>query len=104
MLNKLAAIIRKDTTLRFEGRSELLFFLILPIIFTYLIGGGFADMGDNRTNVPVVNEDGGARAEAFLAALAASDTIEPPWSSSPPASAPACRPTKSWPARRARSC
>ena len=77
MLNKLAAIIRKDTTLRFEGRSELLFFLILPIIFTYLIGGGFADMGDNRTNVPVVNEDGGARAEAFLAALAASDTIEP---------------------------
>ena len=77
MLNKLTAIIRKDTTLRFEGRSELLFFLILPIIFTYLIGGGFADTGDNRTNVPVVNEDGGARAEAFLAALAASDTIEP---------------------------
>ena len=77
MLNKLAAIIRKDITLRFEGRAELLFFLILPIIFTYLIGGGFADMGDNRTNVPVVNEDGGARAEAFLAALAASDTIEP---------------------------
>ena len=77
MLNKLAAIIRKDITLRFEGRAELLFFLILPIIFTYLIGGGFADMGDDRTSVPVINEDGGARAEAFLAALAASDTIEP---------------------------
>ena len=77
MLNKLAAIIRKDTTLRFEGRAELLFFLILPIIFTYIVGGGFADVGDNRTTVPVVNEDGGARAEAFLAALAASDTIEP---------------------------
>lgn len=77
MLNKLAAIIRKDTVLRFEGRTEILFFLILPIVFTYLIGGGFADAGDNRTNVPVVNEDGGARAEAFLTALAASDTIEP---------------------------
>jgi len=77
MLNKLAAIIRKDTTLRFEGRAELLFFLILPIVFTYIVGGGFADVGDNRTTVPVVNEDGGARAEAFLAALAASDTIEP---------------------------
>ncbi len=77
MLNKLAAIIRKDTVLRFEGRAELLFFLILPIVFTYIVGGGFADAGDNRTNVPVVNEDGGARAEAFLTALAASDTIEP---------------------------
>lgn len=78
MINKLAAIIRKDTILRFEGRSEILFFLVLPLIFTYLIGGGVPGAsGDSRIYVPVVNEDGGERAEAFLTALAASDTIQP---------------------------
>ena len=78
MLNKLAAIILKDTKLRFEGRSELLFFLVLPLIFTYLLGGGVPGTdGDNRIYVPVVDEDGGERAAAFLAALAASETIRP---------------------------
>jgi ABC-2 type transport system permease protein len=80
MFNKLAAIIRKDTILRFEGRSELLFFLILPIVFTYIIGGGMSTGGpgdDPRVVVPVVNEDGGQRADAFLTALAGSDAIRP---------------------------
>jgi ABC-2 type transport system permease protein len=78
MLNKLAAIIRKDTNLRFEARSELLFFLVLPLVFTFLLGGGSpgAD-GDNRALIPVVDEDGGERAAAFLAALAESETIRP---------------------------
>ncbi len=78
MLNKIAAIIRKDTILRFEGRSEILFFLVLPIIFTYLLGGGVPGTdGDNRIYVPIVDEDGGERAAAFLSALATSDTIRP---------------------------
>lgn len=78
MLNKLAAMIRKDTILRFEGRSEILFFLVLPIVFTYLLGAGVPGTGgDSRIYVPVVNEDGGERAEAFLTALSASETIQP---------------------------
>ena len=78
MLNKLAAIIRKDTILRFEGGVELLFFLILPIVFTYLLSSGIPGTdGDNRLYVPVVNEDGGDRAAAFLSALSRSETIRP---------------------------
>jgi ABC-2 type transport system permease protein len=80
MFNKLTAIIRKDTTLRFEGRSELLFFLILPLIFTFLIGGGLPAAGgggDNRLLVPVADEDGSERSAALLAALAAGDVVRP---------------------------
>lgn len=78
MLNRLAAIIRKDSILRFEGRSEILFFLVLPLIFTYLLGSGVPGTdGDNRVYVPVVDEDGGALAASFLSALAESGTIRP---------------------------
>lgn len=78
MINKLSAIIRKDTILRFEGRTEILFFLVLPLVFTYILGGGAqAADNDDRIYVPVVNEDGGERAAAFLAALGESDTIRP---------------------------
>ncbi|CUS05955.1 putative ABC transporter permease protein [Candidatus Promineifilum breve] len=80
MFNKLIAIFRKDTILRFEGWSELLFFLILPIIFTFIIGGGLSSGGpgeDNREVVPVVDEDGGPAAADLVAALAASETIRP---------------------------
>lgn len=77
MFNKLAAIIRKDTILRFEGRVEILFFLVLPIVFTYIVGGGTQAADDDRVYVPIVNEDGSERAAAFLAALGESDVIRP---------------------------
>lgn len=80
MFNKLAAIFRKDTILRFESRSELLFYLILPIIFTFIIGGGLSSGGpgeDNRPVVPVVDEDGSPAAADLVAALAASKAIRP---------------------------
>ena len=35
-MRKLLAIIRKDTLNRFSGPSELLFFIALPIVFTFL--------------------------------------------------------------------
>ena len=80
MFNKLTAIIRKDTALRFEGRAELLFFLILPLIFTFLVGGGLPAAGgggDNRLLMPVVDEDGSARSAALLTTLAAGDVARP---------------------------
>ena len=60
MFNRLSAIIRKDFLLRFEGRSELLFFLVLPVVFTLIIGGGLPAAGpgeDTRVVLPVVDQD-----------------------------------------------
>jgi ABC-2 type transport system permease protein len=78
MLQRVAAIIQKDTILRFSSRTELLFFLILPVIFTALLGGGvnFGDGdGDSRLRVPVVIEDSGPAAPTLLDALSDSDTV-----------------------------
>lgn len=78
MLNKLIAIMRKDTILRFQSRSELLFFLVLPIIFTVIVSRSIPNSAaDSRVVLPVVDEDGGARAAALLAELAKSGTVRP---------------------------
>ena len=78
MLNKLIAIMRKDTMIRFQSRSELLFFLVLPIIFTVIVSRSIPNSAaDSRVVLPVVDEDGGAQAAALLAELAKSDTVRP---------------------------
>lgn len=78
MLNKLIAIMRKDTMIRFQSRSELLFFLVLPIVFTVIVGRSISsDVSDSRVVLPVVDRDGGAQAAALLAELAKSDTVRP---------------------------
>ena len=78
MLNNLIAIMRKDTILRFQSRSELLFFLVLPIIFTVIVSRSIPNSAaDSRVVLPVVDEDGGARAVALLAELAKSGTVRP---------------------------
>lgn len=78
MLNKLIAIMRKDTILRFQSRSELLFFLVLPIIFTVIVSRSIPNSAaDSRVVLPVVDEDGGAQAAALLAELAKSGTVRP---------------------------
>jgi len=38
-MKKIFAIAWKDTIIRFASSSELLFFIVLPIIFTFLIAG-----------------------------------------------------------------
>lgn len=78
MLNKLIAIMRKDTILRFQSRSELLFFLVLPIIFTVIVSKSIPNSAaDSRVVLPVVDGDGGAQAAALLAELAKSGTVRP---------------------------
>lgn len=78
MFNKIKAIIIKDTRVRFSSRSELLFFLILPVIFTFILGGGGAmGGGDSRVRLPVVDLDQSGQSAAFLEALSQSVTVRP---------------------------
>jgi len=80
MFNRLSAIIRKDFLLRFEGRSELLFFLVLPVVFTLIIGGGLPAAGpgeDTRVVLPVVDQDATPGTAALTEALTAGAVVRP---------------------------
>ena len=56
-MRQIIAIAWKDTRLRFSSRSELLFFIILPVVFTLILSGGLAKMGQNDDRVPVLVVD-----------------------------------------------
>jgi ABC-2 type transport system permease protein len=56
-MKKIFAIAWKDAIVRFASKSEWLFFLILPITFTFLIAGGVpSGEEDNRIRLLVVDE------------------------------------------------
>ena len=79
MFSKITAIAWKDTIIRFSSKSELLFFLILPIVFTFLLGGAFGGPGtenqDNRIVLLVVDEDQSDLSQTLLTSLRASEAI-----------------------------
>jgi ABC-2 type transport system permease protein len=77
-MRKIVAIAWKDALVRFASRSELLFFLVLPIVFTFLIGGGLggSQPDDPRLPVRVVDEDASDLSAQLLAALAGSATVQ----------------------------
>ena len=77
-MQKIIALAWKDIKIRFSGKTELLFFLILPLVFTLLlsgilIGGG----GSNKIAIVVVDEDQSALSGELVRLLAASDTVAP---------------------------
>ncbi len=76
-MRRIAAIIRKDIALRFSSRSEWLFFLILPIVFTVVLAGGTAAPTDSRIRLAVVDQAGSALSEELLAALEQSEAVRP---------------------------
>lgn len=76
MLSKQLAIIRRDFIQRFSSRSELLFFLVLPLIFTTILSGSLGGgSGDDRVAFAAVVEDESAAASALLTELERSTTV-----------------------------
>ncbi len=56
-MKKILAIAWKDAIIKFSSKSEWLFFLILPIAFTFLIAGGVpSGADDDRIRLLVVDE------------------------------------------------
>lgn len=74
---KILAIMWKDFILRFSDRAELLFFLVLPMAFIFLLSGGSPDGATAAIPVLVVDEDGSRLSEEFYLALSGSDVIKP---------------------------
>ena len=76
-MRQILAIAWKDTLVRFSSRSELLFFIILPIIFTLALSGAITKLsqGDDRPAVLVTDQDNSALSAELADALGQSDTI-----------------------------
>jgi ABC-2 type transport system permease protein len=78
MLKKVLAIIRKDILLRFSSKAELVYFLILPLFFTFLLAGGTpSGEEDNRIRLLVADQSGTPLSAQLIAALQASKTVRP---------------------------
>ncbi|MDP1544599.1 MAG: ABC transporter permease [Anaerolineales bacterium] len=77
-MKKLFAIAWKDAIIRFASSSELLFFIILPIIFTFLLAGGTPSGNeDNRIRLVVVDQADTSISREIFAELEKSTAVRP---------------------------
>ncbi len=77
-MQKLLAIFWKDARIRFSSPSELIFFIILPLIFTFLLAGGTpSGEEDPRIRLVVVDEAQSALSAEIFSALEKSTAIRP---------------------------
>ena len=77
-MKKILNIFWKDTILRFSSKSEMLFFLILPIVFTFILAGGTGFQNvDNRIRLLVVDQAQSTLSRQIIAELDRSETVRP---------------------------
>jgi ABC-2 type transport system permease protein len=77
-MKKVFAIAWKDALVRFSGFSELIFFIILPVIFTFLLAGGTPGGDqDPRMRLLVVDEAKTSISTRIIAELENSSAIFP---------------------------
>lgn len=74
---KILTIIWKDSRLRFASASELLFFLILPIVFTFILAGATGAPDDARIRLLVADEAGSPLSRRLIAELSESESVQP---------------------------
>ncbi|CAG0934482.1 Linearmycin resistance permease protein LnrN [Thermoflexales bacterium] len=77
-MSKLLAIAWNHIRIEFEDRSTIVFFLILPLLFTVIVGSALSGDnagGDTRPVVAVADLDRSAFAQEFLAALQGSKNL-----------------------------
>ena len=77
-MKKILAIAWKDAIIRFASSSELLFFIILPLVFTFLLAGG-TPSGDEdpRIGLLVVDEAKTSVSEQIIQELENSTAVRP---------------------------
>ena len=77
-MKKIFAIAWKDAIVRFASASELLFFIILPVTFTFLLAGGTPNgEQDNRIRLLVVDESQTAISQQIISELESSTAVRP---------------------------
>ncbi|MEP7136168.1 MAG: ABC transporter permease [Chloroflexota bacterium] len=77
-MKKIFAIAWKDAVVRFASSSELLFFVILPVVFTFLLAGGTPNgEQDPRIRLLVVDEANTAISQQIIDELKNSTAVSP---------------------------
>lgn len=76
-MKKIFAIIYKDILVRFTSPSEWLFFLILPIVFTLIIGASSGPPEDQRIPLYVVDKAENSLSADLILALEKSSVVRP---------------------------
>ena len=77
-MKKIFAIAWKDTIIRFASSWELLFFIVLPVVFTYLLAGGTPSGNeDPRIRLPVVDEARTSISQQIVDELENSTAVRP---------------------------
>ncbi len=77
-MKKIFAIAWKDTIIRFASSWELLFFIVLPVVFTFILAGGTPSGNeDPRVRLPVVDEAGTSISQQIIAELENSTAVRP---------------------------
>ena len=77
-MKKILAIAWKDAIVRFASSSELLFFIILPVVFTFLLAGGTpSGYEDPRIRLLVVDEARTAISDQIIDELESSTAVRP---------------------------
>lgn len=75
-MKKLFAIAIKDTLVRFTSPMEWLFFLVLPIIFTLVIGSSTGPSSDDRVKMLVVDQAKNSLSETLISTLDDSSSVK----------------------------
>jgi ABC-2 type transport system permease protein len=77
-MKKILAIAWKDAIIRFASSSELLFFIVLPVVFTFLLAGGTpSGEEDPRIRLLVVDEARTDISEQIIDELESSTAVRP---------------------------
>ena len=77
-MKKIFAIAWKDAIIRFASSSELLFFIVLPVVFTFLLAGGTPSGNeDPRIGLLVVDEADTAVSQHIFHELEGSTAVRP---------------------------
>lgn len=77
-MKKIFAIAWKDAIVRFSSSSELLFFVILPVVFTFLLAGGTPNgQEDPRIRLVVVDEANTSISQQIIDELERSTAVRP---------------------------
>jgi len=74
-MKKIAAIVWKDILVRFSSPVELVFFILLPIVFTVILAGGTGAPRDGRVRLVVVDQAQTSLSAELVTALGKSEAV-----------------------------